>query len=814
MTMQKKSKVMNSNNAAMAAVLFAILVCAIFFRPSAALGKEESVPSITNVTSRLESGKPVRIVCFGDSITGVYYHTGSQRAWCDMLGIALGKAYPKSSVEMINSGISGHTTVNALARIEKDVVALKPDLVVVMFGMNDVTRVKPQVFQKNIKLIAQRCLDAGSAVILCTPNSVYNNTSRPNTRLKEFSQRVKQVGGELNLTVVDFFEAWQTLRKKDETAWMLLMSDTIHPNLNGHKRFAELITRAISGKDVHLGNVEATPDALHKIFDQLKTGNPAKLVAMPPFDILVPDMMKELFPKAQFQVTTWPSGGKTVDELSEWAKRIRSMAPHLVVVAVPAAATSSSTEQYIRSYGWVLNWSFQFGHREWDVIHLLPPLADLATEINRERYSLARQIVIGKDHPLLKQNKDASLTVKENLAKWISARHKQWAKPAAIHFSEHLIADKYAYPYGIAAADIDKDGDLDLTSADYQPHNKLYLFENDSRGNFKRHLIQKNDPERLERHMIGDVDGDGDLDVVIVKNLRGHLLWFENSGKPSDGNLWKRHVITTKLPGAYDVALADFNRDGRLDVAASSWILGNQFAWFENDGTPADGPWKKRVIEKDTPETRTMRAADFDGDGDADLLGTVRRAHAVVWYENRAQAGSVIWQKHFIDNESRFPAHGNPADMDGDGDMDVVMALGFYFKPDSKDPHASRKREDNQIVWYENDGTPAMGPWKKHIIQPQFNDAFEAIAGDLDGDGDIDVAATSWRNPGRVVWFENHGKATGKWTQHLLKKNWRSANQIIIADLNGDGKLDITACAEHGSYEFRWWRNEGRPTKK
>ena len=401
------------------------------------------------------------------------------------------------------------------------------------------------------------------------------------------------------------------------------------------------------------------------------------------------------------------------------------------------------------------------------------------------------------------------LQQRETVVQTNGAEKKQ-PNSSATQFSEHLIADKYAYAYGIAAADLDRDGDLDLTSADYQPHNMLYLFENDSQGTFKRHLIQKDDPDRLERHMIGDVDRDGDLDVVIVKNLRGHLLWFENSGKPTEGKLWQRHVITTELPGAYDVALADFNRDGHLDVAASSWTLGNQFAWFENDGTPSDGPWKKHLIEKDAPETRTMRAADFDGDGDTDLLGTVRRARAVVWYENRLQAGAVTWQKHFIDDKSLCPAHGNPADMDGDGDLDVVMALGFYFRPDSDDPHASRKRADNQIVWYENDGTPAVGPWKKHLIQARFDDAFEATAGDLDGDGDIDVAATSWRNPGRVAWFENHGNPAGKWTQHILKNNWRSANQVIIADLNGDGKLDIAACAEHGSYEFRWWRNEGR----
>ena len=383
-------------------------------------------------------------------------------------------------------------------------------------------------------------------------------------------------------------------------------------------------------------------------------------------------------------------------------------------------------------------------------------------------------------------------------------------KPSdSIRFSEQLIADNYAYAYGIAAADFDGDGDLDLTSADYTPHNRLYLFENDSDGTFKKHVIQKNDPVRLERHMIGDVDGDGDLDVAIVKNLRGHLLWFENNGRPMDVKIWARHVITTNLPGAYDVALADFDRDGDLDVSASSWTLGNQFAWFENDGSPGDGEWKKHMIEKNIAETRTMRAADFDGDGDPDLLGTARQAGEVIWYENRRDEKKVTWRKHVID-QTRCPAHGNPADMDGDGDMDVVMALGFYYRPGPGQSAASQEPKENQIAWYENDGSPTKGNWKKHIISPRFEDAFEAIAGDLDGDGDMDIAATSWRNPGRVAWFENHGNPKGKWTRHLLKNNWRSANQVIIADLNGDGRLDIAACAEHGSYEFRWWRNEGR----
>jgi hypothetical protein len=392
----------------------------------------------------------------------------------------------------------------------------------------------------------------------------------------------------------------------------------------------------------------------------------------------------------------------------------------------------------------------------------------------------------------------------------VSYVFKHAPPPSGIKFSEHLIASDYAYAYGITALDIDNDGDLDLSSADYTPHNRIYLLQNSGAGKFTKHTIHQNDPSRLERHAIGDIDGDGDHDMVIVKNLEGHLIWLENTDPEKPFKLWKRHLITTELPGAYDVAVDDFDEDGDLDVAASSWITGNQFAWFENPANPSSTNWRKHPIELDLSETRTMRAADFDGDGDQDLLGTSRQDHQVIWYEKRiTKKNTVTWTKHLVDNQSKFPAHGNPADMDGDGDMDIVMALGFYFRPGSKSASASERAHDNQIVWYENQVGTEPASWRKHVIAKKFDDAFEAVAGDLDGDGDMDVVATSWRNPGRVAWFENTSTSKSLWVQHVLKTNWRSANQVLIADLNGDGRPDIAACAEHGSNELRWWRNEG-----
>ena len=370
-----------------------------------------------------------------------------------------------------------------------------------------------------------------------------------------------------------------------------------------------------------------------------------------------------------------------------------------------------------------------------------------------------------------------------------------------IRFDERLIMDGYTYSFGIATADLDGDGDLDITSADALPNNDLYWFENDGQGHFQKRFIQKDDPERLERHAIGDIDGDGHPDVVIVKNLVGDLLWFRNSGQPADGNLWNRHVINSKkIPGAYDVALGDYDGDGDLDVAASTWRLSNNFVWFENDGSPADGPWKMRLIDQLTTETRMIRAADIDGDKDLDLVGTARKAPLIAWYENTKTDGRIEWKKHVIDNKSWQPLHGQIVDMDGDGDLDLVMSLGMTF---------TGNPSTEQVAWYENDGQPARGVWKKHLIAYGFTGSFEACAADLDGDKDIDVAATAWGHDGKVAWFENTGDARTGWKQHTIKSDWHMANAIQIADFDGDGRPDIVAGAEGRSDEVRWWRNLG-----
>ena len=83
-----------------------------------ALGAAEPAPGhCTPRTAQLlaQGTEPVRIVCFGDSITGIYYHTGGRRAWSDMLALALQRLYPNARVEVLNAGASGNTTAAGLA---------------------------------------------------------------------------------------------------------------------------------------------------------------------------------------------------------------------------------------------------------------------------------------------------------------------------------------------------------------------------------------------------------------------------------------------------------------------------------------------------------------------------------------------------------------------------------------------------------------------------------------------------------------------------------------------------------------------------
>jgi len=384
----------------------------LFAAPAIACSAEPK-PVLPRIAEKLAANQPVKIACLGDSVTGVYYHTGGRRAYPEMVAVALEQVYPQAKITVINAGISGHTTQDALKRLQTDVLDHKPDLVTVMFGLNDMVRVPLADYQTNLKTIVEKCRGIGAEVMLCTPNSVIESGGRPTAKLVEYCKAMKDVGQLVDAPVCDCYAAHEDLRRRDSLAWRLVMSDAIHPNMDGHKLNAVAICRAISGRDVSLGTAAPLQPAIPRTLARLKAKEPLRVLAMPPYNQMIEKALQAVDPAAKVEVTVWPTAGQTLAEIEEYSKTVRAKGVDLVLVAVPAAVTPSENpppEAGIASYTWILNWSLSFGYQQWDVVGIAPSVLkiDLA-DAEQKGDEFARHLLAAQDlSPLVRKAADKS----------------------------------------------------------------------------------------------------------------------------------------------------------------------------------------------------------------------------------------------------------------------------------------------------------------------------------------------------------------------------------------------------------------------
>jgi len=242
---------------------------------------------------------------------------------------------------------------------------------------------------------------------------------------------------------------------------------------------------------------------------------------------------------------------------------------------------------------------------------------------------------------------------------------------------------------------------------------------------------------------VGDVNGDGRLDIVMAPaepaGQRYRISWFEGPADPA--REWIEHVIEDSAESAHHfVGVADFDRDGRLDVASAVMHQAQAPAEIKVYLNHGGGKgWSKRTLA--TTGSHNMRIIDFDGDGDPDLFGANwggKNQQIELWINQTCSpvAGCPCWRRHEIDSQRPGKAVFIQAgDLDGDGLLDLA-AGGF---------------------WYRNPGRPGGG-WERHSFGEPANDV--VLLADLDGDGDIDALATQWREDredARFVFAENKG---------------------------------------------------------
>ncbi|MGY1409909.1 FG-GAP repeat domain-containing protein [Luteimonas sp. A611] len=288
-----------------------------------------------------------------------------------------------------------------------------------------------------------------------------------------------------------------------------------------------------------------------------------------------------------------------------------------------------------------------------------------------------------------------------------------------------------------------------------------------------------------------DLDGDGLLDIVVAElgemapsgNAVGKVVVL--LGDPS--GTFVRRTLVEGLGRVTDVRAADLDGDGDMDLAVAVFgmnDIGGIF-WLEN----RDGALYRHNLMS-LAGALGIDAVDLDGDGLLDLVSLVSQEHEMVLAFHNLGGGRFEQMELARAPHPMFGSTSlRPVDLDQDGDIDLLFTNGdaFDLQTDPKPYHG--------VQWLENLGNMQFA--FRDI--GRFYGAVTTAVGDLDGDGDLDIVASSWvnywRDPGRhtLVWYENDGR--GNFTPHAIASEPAGLTSLWLADMNGDGRLDIVAGA-------------------
>ena len=330
----------------------------------------------------------------------------------------------------------------------------------------------------------------------------------------------------------------------------------------------------------------------------------------------------------------------------------------------------------------------------------------------------------------------------------------------------------------VHAADLDEDGDLDVLSAS-ERDGKIAWYRNDGQGEFSEQITVSREAEGVEAMQAADLDGDGDVDVLSAS--AGKIAWYRNDGQ---GEFSGQLVVSTDAGVPQAMQAADLDGDGDLDLlSASGWI-----GWYRNDGPSRFTA--QLLVSTDADEARDVHAADLDGDGDVDVLSASERDDKIAWYRNEDGAGAFS-EPNVVSTDADGAQAVHAADLDGDGDLDVLSASW----------------NDDKIAWYRNDGAGAFS--EPNVVSTDADGAVAVHAADLDGDGDFDVLSASYFDD-KIAWYRNDGK--GVFSEPIILSTADEAWDVHAGDLDGDGDLDVLSASRGGDSltpgRIAWYRNE------
>ena len=305
-----------------------------------------------------------------------------------------------------------------------------------------------------------------------------------------------------------------------------------------------------------------------------------------------------------------------------------------------------------------------------------------------------------------------------------------------------------------AVYDFDGDGHLDVLGTEgkgAEPNANFVWAHNNGDGTFTLfNNIPKAEGDFLQGVAVAPFENLGSIEVALSWHASGHGIQMLTVPPKPDRDRWTWRRIS-RTSQDEQLSAGDIDRDGTLDL-----LLGTQ--WLCN-GCP-QYPWRARALDQwlgihwlrwwvqtlhhtsDSPDRN--RLADINGDGLLDAIvgfEAISIPGKLVWYEQPNNAATEPWKEYLIAT-AIGPMSLDVADMDGDGDIDVIVG-----------EHNLKEPESAKLYVFENvDGKGAV--WVPHVVYTGDEHHDGAITVDIDNDGDLDIISIGWGH-NRVLLYEN-----------------------------------------------------------